>query len=282
MEEVPVVLDWMAGTQSLQQAAGAKHMYIGYDIKKDVFSGTLRDWVKNEVMDLVETTPQALLEDVKRVVRERLGRPAGCEVRVRVVLLGMSPCCKIFSKVDNSNKTRGHNYRIHTGKAGQNRPPKDRCSVKGKEAHKADRMVKRGIQVAEWFAQEQGARFYMENPVGSLRKRPYMRQWVKSQQVVQREVDYCAYDHYYMKTTNIWTNMHEWVQVGQTGTGRCEGRCSAGCKGGQGRWEHMYKLSQGSWQAVQGRGRKAKKNMMPLLLQKELLAQAMKEAEQMR
>ena len=107
-----------------------------------------------------------------------------------------------------------------------------------------------------------------------------MRKWVESGKVVQREVDYCAYDHVYMKTTNTWTNMQEWVQVGRTGTGRCEGRCSAGCRGGQGRWEHMCELAQGSWQAVQGLDREARKNIMPLVLQQELLAQAVRTAEQ--
>ena len=93
----------MAGSQSLGRAVGKDMMYIGYDIQEDVYSGTERRWVKNEVLDLAVTSPQALLEDVKRVVRERLGWPAGCEVQVQVVLLGMSPCCKTFSKADNSN-----------------------------------------------------------------------------------------------------------------------------------------------------------------------------------
>ena len=127
-------------------------------------------------------------------------------------------------------------------------------------------MVKQGIKVAEWFAKEQGARFYMENPVGSLRKQLYMEEWVGAGKVVERVVDYCAYDHYYMKPTNIWTNMQEWRPVGRTGNGRCKRQCMGGCWGGQGRWEHVHKMSQGSWQAVQGKGRKAKKNMMPSVL----------------
>lgn len=269
---IRVVLDWMACTQSLERAVGPGEMYIGFDIQKWVYSGLARRWVQNEVMDLVKATPEELEEEVKRVVRRRLGLPADYEVQVQVVLVGMSPCCKTFSKADSSNQTRGHHYRDHSH---PDRPPKDMKSAKGKEAHQADRMVRKGIQVAEWFEERHGSRFYMENPVGSLRMRPYMRKWVRSGRVVQRQVDYCSYKHWYMKPTNIWTNMQWWRPCGVTGTGQCERRCPGGYKSKSGRWCHTHKLAQESWQAVQGMGRKARKNMMPLMLQQELMAAAL-------
>ena len=40
--------------------------------------------------------------------------------------------------------------------------------------------------------------------------------------------------------------------------------------GDRGRWVHKFKIAQKSRQAVRGKGRKALKNMMPLLLQQEL------------
>ena len=175
-------------------------------------------------------------------------------VKVELLLLAMSPCCKTFSKVDSSNTTRGHNYRLH-GEDHPDRPPKDNHSEKGIEAHKADEMVMQGIEFAIWMVNSQpipgqGAALYMENPVGSLWRRPYMRQWEEPGMVKRHEVHYCAYDHFYHKPTHIWTNM-EWAPQGSTGTGRCEHRC----KGGRlehGQWVHQYKIAQASWQAKGG------------------------------
>ena len=47
----------------------------------------------------------------------------------------------------------------------------------------------------------------MENPVGSLAQRPYMKRWVRSETVVEQVVDSCAYAHWYSQPTNICTNM---------------------------------------------------------------------------
>ena len=102
-------------------------------------------------------------------------------VKVELLLLAMSPCCKTFSKADSSNVTRGHNYRLH-GEENPDRPPRDSHSEKGIEAIEADDMVMCGIDFAIWMVNSQpipgqGAAFYMENPVGSLWRRPYMRIW---------------------------------------------------------------------------------------------------------
>ena len=51
-------------------------------------------------------------------------------------------------------------------------------SDKGRAAHAADRMVQQGVRVAT-AAHRAGVPFYMENPVGSLWRRPYMTKWVK-------------------------------------------------------------------------------------------------------
>ena len=59
--------------------------------------------------------------------------------------------------------------------------------------------------------------------------------------------------------------------------GRCCECCSARERTAEtGKWVHRFKIAQGSWQAAGGLGRKARKNMMPEALQRELLQAAMK------
>ena len=110
----------------------------------------------------------------------------------------------------------------------------------------------------------------MENPVGSLWRRPYMTKWVKKRWVVRATVHYCAFGHFYHKPTHLWTNMGRWAPGGATGTGLCGGKCGMMHMRG-GRWVHRYRISQDSRGAHGGKGRKAKKNMMPALLHAELL-----------
>ena len=110
------------------------------------------------------------------------------------------------------------------------------------------------------------------NPVGSLWRRPYMKDWEDTGMVTRQEVHYCAFDHFYHKPTHIWTNM-EWTPQGTTGSGRCDHRCRGG-RWENDQWVHQYKIAQGSWQAKGGKGRKAHKNMMPVMLHKELLEAA--------
>ena len=88
---------------------------------------------------------------------------------------------------------RGHNYRLHDA-AHPTKPPKDSTSDKGRAAVQADLMVQKGIALATYLVGRfPGMGFYMENPVGSLARRDYMRQRVRSGGVVQQEVRCCAY-----------------------------------------------------------------------------------------
>lgn len=274
---VEVVVDWMSCTQSLRLAVEeqGEAMYIGLDIQKWVFSHAMKGWVRNLQVDLMQLKPWELWE----IVCEEARRRAGPDVEVVLRLLAMSPCCKTFSKADSSNTTRGNNYRLH----GQNfpeRPPKDETSDKGKEAHDADLMVKKGIALAKWAKKHlkragKGVSIYMENPVGSLCRRPYMVRWEESKMVKKEEVHYCAYDHVYHKPTHIWTTMKRWKKKGRTGTGMCSKKCRAGqWKGNQ--WVHRYKIAQASSLAKGGIGRKAFKNMMPKMLHMEMLEAAKK------
>ena len=218
-----IVLDWMAGTQSLRKAVEelGELMYIGIDLQEWVYSHTMGGWVQNLKVDLLELTPDMLWQLVCDEVYRRVSE----EVEVQVLLLAMSPCCKTFSKADSSNTSRGHNYRLH-GPAHPDRPPKDSTSDKGKEAMKADEMVQQGIEVARWMQAalarpDWKPQVYMENPVGSLWRRPYMHHWEFEEKVVKKfEVHYCAYDHVYHKPTHSWTTMKKWKTKRSTGTGQ--------------------------------------------------------------
>ena len=270
-----VVVDWMAGSQSLRKAVEKERnlIYIPLDWQEWVYSRAMRGWVQNVVIDLCSATPREVWAKVLEVTREKVGQVHSRQVQV--ALLAMSPDCTTFSKVDSSNVTKGHNYRLHD-KGHPNRPPKDDHSPKGRKAHLADKMVRQAIELVRFmWARSLGGReevpVYMENPVGSLCRQDYMREWECSGEVARVTIDYCAYDHWYHKPTHIWTNLKRWTPKGRTGTGRCKGVCRYGSMGDKGKWVHRFKIAQGSTQAKGGKGRKAYKNMMPYKLHRELL-----------
>ena len=66
-----------------------------------------------------------------------------------------------------------------------------------KDAEIADRLLQKTIDIFGWFL---NAQFFMENPVGMMRKMPQ----VKS--IDRRSVTYCSYGDTRMKPTDIWTN----------------------------------------------------------------------------
>ena len=137
----------------------------------------MEGWVQNIPVDLETTTCEEIWEKVTAAVRERI---RDHRVEVRVSLLGMSPDCRTFTKTDSCNITRGNNYRLH-GEAHPDRPPRDDHSDKGIAAHRADSMVQKAIQFYRYLRglhRGEVVPIYMENPVGSLHRRPYMQEWV--------------------------------------------------------------------------------------------------------
>ena len=130
---VHVVVDWMAGTQSLRSAVPSGVLYIPFDWQEWVFS-LERGWSQNIVVDLSVVGGAEMWGLVQSEVQARCG--VGAEVGS--LLLAMSPCCQTFSIADSSNKTRGHHYRL-SGVDHPTRPPKDLTSAKSREAPAADR-----------------------------------------------------------------------------------------------------------------------------------------------
>ena len=85
----------------------------------------------------------------------------------------------------------------------------------------ADKLVMRALEMIEYL---RPARWFMENPRGHLRLRPFMQRYASS----RRTVSYCKYSkegdvYMYMKPTDIWSNYGGWeARVCGAASGRCE------------------------------------------------------------
>ena len=90
--------------------------------------------------------------------------------------------------------------------------------------------------------------------------------------VVQRTVDCCAWGHFYMKATHVWTSMDFWDLRGtqEEGIGRCRGQCPFRCIGEKGRWVHTYSIGYESHRVMGGKGRQSDKGAVPRDLHKEI------------
>ena len=72
------------------------------------------------------------------------------------------------------------------------------------------------------------------DPVGALRRRPYMRGEQVETALQCTRVDYRAYDKPYGKMTDLCTSF-DWSPSGNTGNGRCNnGRCGMGSESKEG------------------------------------------------
>ena len=85
----------------------------------------------------------------------------------------------------------------------------------------------------------------------------------------------CAYGLPYMKPTDIWTNLFEWVPMGSTGDGRCHSRCGHGGwrigEDGKLRFRHYVALARDPADGLRGAGSRQHLNSIPTSLMKELL-----------
>ena len=254
-----VVVDFGAGTQCARVLLQAGDLYVPLDTVRWVYSRKEGMMVENLVMDLSLGRAEDRWSQIRVLVLEQLGVDLGAQPSSSV-LLWMSPPCKTFSRADSSNRNRGCGYRDHRHRSGT-RPPmrvKGRLTVHGKLAAAHDRMVALWLEVA-WVWQLRGARWAMENPVGSLVRRPYMRAVDR----YLRQVDYCAYGRDDMKPTNIWTSVSGWNPKGTTGNGKCmgKGRCPAmqGAK-------HKRSVTGGRKVKAVGQGARAAKSAVPEML----------------
>lgn len=74
---------------------------------------------------------------------------------------------------------------------------RDGTTPKTEAARKADKLLAKTLEIMTWFP---GAKFFIENPVGMMRKMPQLRS------IERRTVIYCSYLDTRMKPTDIFTN----------------------------------------------------------------------------
>ena len=220
---IRVGLDFGAGTQSARQLIEeCGFLYIPLDIKRWVFSARLGEWVENVVLDLSKGTgePEDMWLRVREAVAQQWNLALGAQL-VTIGMLWMSPLCRTFSNADASNRLKGWGYRNHRI---WHRPPlQGTDSVYGRRARQDDALVELWIQLAVLLSHVcPGLVWFLENPVGSLERRPYMAQYSEGLDSVVRTIHYCAYG-------------------GHTRSRRDCGRtCFGGCRrGGQG-WGSVW------------------------------------------
>ena len=113
----------------------------------------------------------------------------------------------------------------------------------------------------------------VENSLGSLRSRPYMRGERMETDFHRTEVDYCAYGKPYRKSTDIWTSF-EWEPKGSTGNGKCcNGKCNQGTKNAKGKFRHRKVVAGENDRRVEGPHAKKQLWSIPQHLMEELLPQ---------
>ena len=258
-----VYLDWCSGAQSARPAAEeGGYIYRGGDIRRHVYSAREKRWVENLPVDLMKGTFAGIWEVVQRSVEQEVGEG----VKVVLGFVGGGPCCITFSRMNRVNEERGCAYRDRDGNPVEGHY--------GELAKKGDKDVMRLQRFLRWAGRKAEFKgwfggWMLENPVGDLARRDYMEGWELDH--VRREVDLCAYGHYYRKPTHIWTSVMGWTPRGETGDGRCGSKCGAGYWGEKGRWVHRHALGVASQRAKAGKGRKEMKQAIPHLLHREVL-----------
>ena len=70
-------------------------------------------------------------------------------------------------------------------------------------------MVRQGVDVAT-KAHAMRVPFYMENPVGSLWRRPYMAEWLRKKCLVRATGHCCLFGGFCHKPAHFCTNTRRW------------------------------------------------------------------------
>ena len=283
-----VFLEVFAGCASGKRAARARSMrHVGVDIMPAFFDGAKRV-TTTVVMDLLKIPGEKWIEEICKMARVDMDD---------VEVVWMSPPCNTFSRTDACNKSeKGEGkhcaFRDHSteerhpvdwrtagkdceadlgdwGRGGWN--GRRTTTYYGDMARRGDRLAKQAIAAVR--AMRGTVIWIIENPVGSLQRRPYMAsvaKWI-------HDVHYCVYGGYTWKHTNIWTNNVKWVPKGTRGgdgEGRCSarGRCEAGRQGKRAQdWKHDLGIAGAGESGIKGKGKKAKQNAVPVELIEEIL-----------
>ena len=176
----------------------------------------------------------------------------------QVGAVGSGLPCESYSHADASNISRGNHHRDHSDPT---KPPRslESCRTPADHAKRCkaicdDDMCKNIL--ASFFADRKRGLHYeliMENPVGSLRQRPFMRGEQMEKAINRTTVDYCAYGKQYRKSTDIWTSF-DWTPNGSTGNGKCNnGQCGMGTENAKGRFMHHLCIAGASGRQLKGK-----------------------------
>jgi hypothetical protein len=188
----------------------------------------------------------------------------------KLVYAWASPDCTTFSKMNNINKAKGNGYRDNDSNPLQ--------TPKGEKAGRHDEMVENLIALLQyWDSELDCLHFAIENPAEGLAKRPYMNRGFIERVTARYEVNYCVYQHKYMKPTHISLVHHSrmgtqrdvWQRAVQVG-----GQVQYGVHGGEGLLQPRQEAGAGrqaSQEEVSGPGRAAYKSSVPLGLHREIL-----------
>ena len=122
-----------------------------------------------------------------------------------------SPPCNTYSRANHSNISRGWMYRHKDGTPVE--------GWRGEIARQHDQLTQKVKQILLKLKM-----FVMENPASGMEKMEFMQDWETRKNIV----DLCAFGWPFKKTTNLWIEGIDWTPVGNTGDGRCGGKCGQG------------------------------------------------------
>ena len=287
---VEAAVDVCSGTQSMKPVymhRKPKPAYVALDEKVPIYSAALQKTVKNTHYDIMKTSPEETMAVIVQETKRQ--KPRTVVQRIKLGEVWISVPCNTYCKMGYINGE--HQFR---DKADPRRRPM-KGTEKGKQAEEADRLVQKALLLIEYLAEQKaeqlatgvmmvvegveidlrGMEWFLENPEGMLGMRHFMKQFEEEHEhgVVKLVVDYCAWDHYYMKPTNIWTSMLFWEPKGvqEDGVGRCRGRCKYGSMGEKGKWVHEHAIGQESSRVYGGEGRQTSKGAVPVDLHREIV-----------
>ena len=154
-----------------------------------------------------ETAPINLLCDIseckfEQIITEVCAKEGISKADIKAVLYMCSLPCETFSHGDASNMSRDHHDRDHSQ---PEKPPRslegcttEAAKLKREKAIQHDNMAKNVL--ASFFRDRRNGFMYdlvIENPVGAMRSRPYMRGEQVETALQRTTADYCAYDKSY-------------------------------------------------------------------------------------
>ena len=210
-------------------------------------------YVKMDLLQLGEQTGAEAFE--------KLCEAAGIDLD-DAVFVWASPPCETYSRANWSNLSRGFHYRqLLLG-----HPPRQDGSKYAKMAEAHDRLTQLLMRIVDHVGK--GA---LENPTGGMAHQRFMLKWNAD----KKTVHLCAYGWPYHKGTDVWTKGVNWTPEGNTGDGRCGGKCGQGeISKVSGRYVHHQAHGVHPSRGARGAGAKAEKHGMPPELLREILRAA--------